>query len=296
MKNKRLFFSLILGMLFVIFINTKSINIIAQDEVDTSSYANMKETIEEVNTLDEEAIDKYRQYVSVVDGKYMFSYTGEENEDVLFIQENINSINELVLDGEAYILEDEVILERDEELAVQFGISNVKWKWYGINVTMNKEMIVTVCIAALLINVMTAKTLKRILNNREYSSLVSGIESIVCQNFGTASKMATTFGNKTYSLLIDKFGSYNKICSTINSVLSTIIFAGAGVLTAACFASGGAAAVVWSIISYIIGTFTPGLIQTITLFALTVLGITNSATMKIRWLRGWGTNFSYSLN
>ena len=85
MKNKRLFFSLILGMLFVIFINTKNINIVAQEEVDTSSYDNMKEVIEEVNTLDEEAIDEYRQYVSVVDGKYQFNYTGEENEDVLFI-------------------------------------------------------------------------------------------------------------------------------------------------------------------------------------------------------------------
>jgi hypothetical protein len=140
-------------MLFVIFINTKNINIVAQDEVDTSSYENMKEVIEEVNILDEEAIDEYRQYVSVVDGKYQFNYNGEENEDVLFIQENINSINELVLDGEAYILEDEVILEGEEELAVQFGISNVKWKWYGVNFKMDRSMMVTVAIASFLIKI-----------------------------------------------------------------------------------------------------------------------------------------------
>ena len=291
MKNKRLFFSLILGMLFVIFINTKSINIIAQDEVDTSSYENMKETIEEVNTLDEEAIDKYRQYVSVVDGKYMFSYTGEENEDVLFIQENINSINELVLDGEAYILEDEVILDRDEELAVQFGISNVKWKWYGVNFKMDRSMMVTVGLATFLIRINGAATIKNLITKGKLKSgaLISKIEDVL-KDPNTYKTIGIRTLNKTIILLDEKTG---EITSVAEGLITAGIATYLAVQTAIACGTAGIGTIVTKVLNYVLGLFMPSFIDATLMFFGGTAGIYTVCNAKIRWCKGFGGYYSY---
>ena len=294
MKNKRLFFSLILGMLFVIFINTKSINIIAQDEVDTSSYENMKETIEEVNTLDEEAINKYRQYVSVVDGKYQFNYNGEENEDVLFIQENINSINELVLDGEAYILEDEVILERDEELAVQFGISNVKWKWYGVNFKMDRSMMVTVGIASLLVRFGGAG-IKGLISKGKCKD--GNIFKVIIGYVNNALKDPNnykTYGlrklNKTVILIDEKTGEITNVAEgLITAGIATYL----AVQTAIACGTAGIGTVVTKVLNYVLGIFMPSIVDATVMILCGAAGIYTTCDAKIRWLKGFGGYYSF---
>ena len=275
-------------MLFVIFINTKNINIVAQDEVDTSSYENMKEVIEEVNTLDEEAIDEYRQYVSVVDGKYQFNYNGEENEDVLFIQENINSINELVLDGEAYILEDEVILEGEEELAVQFGISNVKWKWYGVNFKMDRSMMITVAIASLVVRFCGSGIVKRIVQGK-----CTEVESLIKTKINNPTIVDTTClraFNKNATLLDERTG---KLTSYAQGLITAGIATYLGVQTALACGTAGVSVALSKLFNYVLGLFMPSIIDAARMFFGGVARIYTVCDAKIRWLKGFGGYYSY---
>lgn len=135
--------------------------------------------------------------------------------------------------------------------------------------------------------------LSKAVANSSFSSIEDCISSYLTSKIGSAVKLSSLLGSKGYSKLIDKFGSYENVSTIINSLISTALYVATGTLTVACFATGGAAAIVWAIVSYVIGTFTPGLISTTICLIQTMCGITSTAKLKIRWCCGWGANLYY---
>ena len=178
MKHIKLYITGILLMLVVIAFNTIDYNVYAEGVNENENYELFVEQIQEVSVLDEETINTYDEYVSIVDGQYVFTYDGIVNEDVEFILQNIESINTLVQEGAAYIDENDVILYEEDELAAQFGVSNVKWHWYGVNFKMDREMMITVAIAALAVR-----------------AVGGGVKSLVSKGKGTSSGLLNTVKN-----------------------------------------------------------------------------------------------------
>lgn len=257
-----------------------------------SEYNEFCEKIEIANSLDESTIEKYQQNVEIVDGRYFFN-SSEENEEILEIKKNISIVNSFVDMNEGFLTEDGLVLYCEDELSTQFGFTSVKWHWYGVDLIMDKEMIFAVCVSSLVVNCLSARMLTSCIKNHSFSSIESCISSYISSLIGTASKSISLFGNRGYAYLINKYGSYENFSRIVNSVISTTIYAACGVLAVAFTASCGVGAIVWTIISYVIGTFTPGLISTSLLLLNTICGYTTSAEMRIRWCCGWGTNLYY---
>lgn len=289
-KVKNMFMLVIFSMICIGLYNICIINVDA--ESNESNYASLCEEITYSNILDQETIEKYSDYIEIIDGRYVFTCDSSD-EDTSLIMNNIEIVNSFINNDEGYLTEDGLVFYCEDELTTQFGFSSVKWHWYGVDMTMNDEMIIAVCVATIAVNFISGRQLTNAIKNKSFTSVIDAITSYIMSKIGSVSNMISLMGSRGYARLIDKYGSYNTISTVINTTLSTILYAGLGVLTVACFASGGAAAVVWSIISYVIGTFTPGLISTTVLFVSSICGIVNTAKMKIRWLRGWGTNLYY---
>lgn len=289
-KFRKIMFFLILFMTIGIIINLHPIKLNAVE--DDLQYNELYEEISISNSLDQETIKEYSKYVSIVDGEYVFS--GDSNdENAQFILDNINIVNDFVTSNEAYLTDDGLVFYCEDELSTQFGFTCVKWHWYGVDLSMNKDMIYTVCFASLSVNFISGQMLKRAIENQSFSNINDSIRGYIMPKVGSAAKMSSLLGSRTYSKIIDKYGDYNNARTAINSLLSTALYIATGVLTVAFFATCGVGAVVWSIISYVIGTFTPSILATTVLFIRTICNVTTTAQMRIRWLCGCGTNLYY---
>lgn len=190
------------GMVFNL--NMVSVNAVEND----SEYDELCEEISISNALDQEIIEKYDEYVSIVDGEYVFS--GDVNdEDAKSILENIDIVNSFVYNNEGFLTEDGLVFYCEDELSTQFGFTSVKWHWYGVDLSMNKDMIYTVCFASLAVNFISGQMLKRVIKNQSFSTVEDAITGYIMPKVGSASKMASLLGSRIYAKLIDKYGSYN---------------------------------------------------------------------------------------
>ncbi len=288
--KKITFFSVAL-MLCVIVFNMTAFSVSA---IDNSDYEKLCDEIKVANQLDEAKISEYQDYVTVVDGKYEFD-CDICNDDTKMILENIRIVNDFVDRNEGFLCDDGLVFYCEDELATQFGFTNVNWHWYGVDLTMDKEMIITVCTTSLIVNLLSASKLKDAIarGSSAFSSIGNQIASYTRATIGTNSKMIELFGSKLYSRLIDRYGSYDKLTAVFDTIVSTAVVSAFGVLTVASVASCGTAAIVWSIISYVIGLFTPGVISSTICLIGACTNVITTATMKIRWFCGWGTNLYY---
>lgn len=110
--------------------NTKSDG--NENNTKVNEYEVLKQELKKSEEKDEEIIEKYSSYITINDGKYVFS-ANEENEETEFIKSNIETINSFVETGEAYINENGVNFYCQEEMVVtQFGFTNLNWHWYGL--------------------------------------------------------------------------------------------------------------------------------------------------------------------
>lgn len=215
MINLKIYSLLLITMLLVITFNVNTHNARATNGLIDESYEIFSNQIEKVKQLDNEKKDKYEEFIDIVDGQYEFSYKEEDNEETLFIKQNIKSINELVSNGYAKIEGDDVILQNENELYAQFGVSSVKWKWYGLNFKMDREMMITISVASLAVRIFGGYVKNLIINGKFSStSFEQKIKNLI-KNSISSYNTYETYGlrtlNKTVILLDEKTGELTSI-------------------------------------------------------------------------------------
>lgn len=154
-------------------------------------------------------------------------------------------------------------------------------------------MALAVCTISIATRLFSKQMLIETIKKKSVSNIIEWIIKKGREFLGYGSNIVSTVGNSLYSKLIEKCGSYGNIFTAINTVISTTLYTVFGLLSVACLATGGIGAIVWAIISYLLGSFTPGIAPSIALLIGSLCGIINRSEMKIRWLCGWGTNLYY---
>lgn len=140
-------------------------------------------------------------------------------------------------------------------------------------------------------------SLKKLINsndNLKYT-LIGDVRKTITNTI-TASTFIGTAGNRTFiSLIVDKYGSINAFCDTLEVIVSTALLSVTSFVAVATASTGGTAAIVMTVINYIIGLYTPGMISSVIAFVCGATGLVySSANMSIRWFKGWGTNLYFN--
>ena len=295
MKHIKLYITGILLMLGVIAFNTIDYNVYAEGVNENENYELFVEQIQEVSVLDEETINTYDEYVSIVDGQYVFTYDGIVNEDVEFILQNIESINTLVQEGAAYIDENDVILYEEDELAAQFGVSNVKWHWYGVNFKMDREMMITVAIAALAVRAVGGGVKSLVSKGKGTSSgllnTVKNFIKTVVKSPATYETMGVRKLNQTVIMLDEKTG---EITGVVEGLITAGLATYVTVQTAIACSTAGVGAIIMQVFNYVLGLFMPSVVDSILMVIGGAFGIYTVCNAQIRWFKGFGGYYSYA--
>ena len=288
---KKLFYTI--WAIMILFICSFTTNIRSIKALDEDYYDELCSQIEQQNELDSELINEYEQYVSIVEGKYVLNYPGEDNEDVQFINENIRIINELVDDGEAIISNNEVILKNEEQLSTQFGIKKIASHWYGFDFQLDRDAMKLIGALSLLSRLISGFSLNKLLEksfnftnlNKELRNIIKG-----------SSFLGTAGGRLFTAKIVDKYGSVNAFLDTIEVVVSTALIGITSYIALITASTGGVAALVMTAINFVIGLYTPGTIASTIAFVCGATGIGySSAKMTVRWFKGWGTNLYFNM-
>lgn len=294
MKNLKIYLLLLGIMILVIIFNITNYNSNANDNSINETYENFSNQIENVKQLDNEEIEEYGEFVDIVDGKYIFSYNGEDNEETLFIKQNIESINDLLLGGYAKLDGDDVILENDDELYAQFGVSNVKWKWFGLNFKMDREMMVFVSIASLAVRALGGYVKNLILNGKLSTNNLNGmimkfINSNILSDTTYKTYCLRTL-NKSIILLDEKKGN---VASTVEGLITAGIATLVTMQTALACSTGGISAIITQVLNYILGLFMPSYVDAFCMILGGGFGLYKICNAQIRWFKGFGGYYSY---
>ena len=290
---------ILFSTLFLVIVSASINNVTAYDMTDDEYYdlyyEEICEKIEEQETIDEELKSTYGEFVEIIDEKYVFYYediiNSENQQEIEFINSNIETINELVDTGEVYIEDDEVIFLCDDELDIQFGIKKISAHWYGFDFSLDREAMMTVGIISVLARVLSGISLNAIMNNQISMEPVAEAMKIFIKSSSFAGSVSCHFLSKRIE---EDYGSWDAFFDVLASLLSTATIAYTGYLAVLAATTGGIGVVVMTVIKYIIGIYTPGMITGVTasIYGITGLCFTR-ANMTVRWFRGWGTNLYF---
>lgn len=254
----------------------------------------MVEQINEVNQLDAETIELYDDYISVVDGKYVFNYSGQHNEDVDFIEQNIISINQLVDVGAAYLYNDEVVLYDSDELSIQFGVSNVKWHWYGVNFKMDREMMITVAIASIAVRAFGSSIKSLISKGKATSSnIISKVKTSIKDIIKNPSFYETVAVRKLNQSVILLDDNTNEVSGIVEGLITAGLATYVTIQTAIACSSAGVGAIIMQVFNYVLGLFMPSIVNAGLMIIGGALGCYTICNAQIRWFKGFGGYYSY---
>lgn len=268
-------------------------------------YAETKDEIDSLSSYDHQMIVQYGNAVSIVNGKFQLDTSVLESDEntqeiIGYISDNINTINALVEEGAAYInATGEVTLACDADVLSQFGFTSFKLRWYGVDASMDTQMLMAVVSVSFLVRLFSKSIAnqfkscqKTMLSSQETNTIVNKILQIL--DFSTSSGLAFEIGNKAVNKLLSKYGSISNICTSLIDIVTTVFSVAMGIYTAVSVATGGIGTIILTVAGYIINSFAISLLDSAKAILLTVAGTVHTTKMTIRWLRGFGTKLYFA--